>query len=60
MGPSGQRQAPVPLSPEMNPRAHCRGGWVGPKAGLEKHEVKKISCAHRGSIPGLSARSQLL
>jgi len=56
----GQRQTPVTLPPEMGPHAHCRGGWMVPRAGLEKHGVKKISCAHQGSIPDLPARSQLL
>jgi hypothetical protein len=60
MGVGGKRQVPVPLSPEISPSTHCRGDWVGPRAGLEKHGVKKTSCVHRGSILDLPARSQLL
>ena len=34
MGVGGQRHAPAALPPGMT-RAHCTGGWVGPRAGLD-------------------------
>jgi len=37
---SAQFQAPDALTPGKVPGTHWRGGWVGPKAGLD--EVAKI------------------
>ena len=31
----GQRQAPADLPPGERPGAHRKGGWVGPRAGLD-------------------------
>ena len=31
----GQRLAPATLPPRERPSAHCIGGWVGPRAGLD-------------------------
>jgi len=37
MGVSGQRHAPAALYPRgKDPRYHCTGGWVGPRACLEE------------------------
>jgi hypothetical protein len=48
---------PRPLYPRERPGTHCRGGWVGPRAGLEVCEKPR---PYRDSIPGPSARSQSL
>jgi len=32
---SGQQHAPAALYPLERPGTHCRGGWVGPRAGLD-------------------------
>jgi len=44
----GQRHAPAALYPRETPDTHCTGGWVGPRAGLDK----KIS-----SPPGFDPRT---
>jgi len=31
----GQRHAPAALPPGKGPGAICKGGWVGPRAGLD-------------------------
>jgi len=38
MGDSSQRLATAAFSPGKRPGTHCKGGWVGPKAGLEGWE----------------------
>jgi hypothetical protein len=38
---------------ERTPGTHCAGGWVGPRAGLEKEARVKILCPCRGSNPDL-------
>ena len=35
MGLGGQRHALAALPPGKRPCSHCRGGWVGPRAGLD-------------------------
>jgi hypothetical protein len=35
MGVDGQRHAPAALTRER-PGAHCIGGWVGPRVGLDR------------------------
>ena len=47
----GQRHAPAAL-PRKRPGAHCTGGWVSLRAGLE---VCGKSRPHRDSIPGPSS-----
>jgi hypothetical protein len=42
---------------ERGPGIHWRGAWVGPRAGLDAVEKRKISCPCRGSNPGSPARS---
>ena len=32
----GQRHALSALPPRKRPSTHCRGGWVGPRAGLDR------------------------
>jgi hypothetical protein len=59
MGVSGQHHAPAALYPRgKDPGAHCTGGWVGPRAGLDTEATGKILCPCRGSNPGRPARSQ--
>jgi hypothetical protein len=36
---------------ERTPGTHCRGGWVGPRAGLDTEDRWKILCPCRGSNP---------
>jgi hypothetical protein len=36
---------------ERTPGTHCTGGWVGPRAGLDKECRGKILCLCRGSNP---------
>jgi hypothetical protein len=35
-GVRGQRHAPASLYPRERPGTHCTGGWVGPRAGLDR------------------------
>jgi len=37
-GVSGQQHAPAELYPQERPGTHCTGGWVGPRARLERAE----------------------
>jgi hypothetical protein len=61
MGVSGQRHAPAALYPRgKDPRTHWIGGWVGPRAGLDAGDTRKILCPCRGSNPDRPARSQTL
>ena len=48
----GQRHAPAALYPRERPGTHCTGGWVGPRAGLDKGGKSR---PHRDSIPGPSS-----
>jgi hypothetical protein len=36
---------------EMTRGTHCTGGWVGPRAGLDKEAIGQILCPCRGSNP---------
>jgi hypothetical protein len=38
---------------------HCKGGWVGPRYGLDAVKQRKISCPWRESKPGPAARSPI-
>jgi hypothetical protein len=44
----GARGGAATLLPEMNPGTHCRGGWVGPTAGLDVLQKKTRWNVHRG------------
>jgi hypothetical protein len=48
------------LSRERTPGAHCTGGWVGLRAGLDTEARGKILCPCRGSNPDRPVRSQTL
>jgi hypothetical protein len=54
-GVSGQQHAPAEIYPRERPGTPCAGGWVGPRAGLEKCGKSR---PHRDSIPDRPARSQ--
>jgi len=43
---------PWPLYPQEIPGDHCKGGWVGPKPGLDGCGKSRL---HRESIPGQSS-----
>ena len=47
-GVSGQHHAPAALYPRKRPGTHCRGGWLGPRAGLDRCGKSR---PHRDSIP---------
>ena len=49
----GKRHAPAALYPPERPSTHCTGGWVGPRAGLDRRGKSRH---HRVSIPGPSSR----
>ena len=51
-GVRGQRHAPAALYPREKPGTHCTGGWVGPRAGLDRCGKSRF---HRDSIPGPSS-----
>ena len=51
-GVGGQHEAVAALSPENSPGTHCTGGWVGPRAGLDRCGKSR---PHRDSIPGPSS-----
>jgi len=38
MGLGGQHHASTALSPGKNTGSHYKGGWVGPKTGLDGYE----------------------
>jgi hypothetical protein len=59
MGLSGQHHAPAALYPRGKD-THWIGGWVGPRAGLDAGDRRKIHCPCRGSNPGRPARGQTL
>jgi len=40
------------LCPRERPGTHCTGGWVGPRAGLDRYGKSRL---HRDSIPGPSS-----
>jgi len=42
---------PRPPYPRGRPDTHCTGGWVGPRAGLDRYRVPRL---HRFPIPGPS------
>ena len=46
----GQRHAPVALYPRERPGTHCTGGWVGPRAGLDR-------CGKSRPPPGFDPRT---
>jgi len=48
-GVSGQRHAPAALYSQERPGTHCTGGWVGPRAGLDRYGNFH---SHPDSIPG--------
>jgi hypothetical protein len=50
MGLVGQRHAPAALPPRKRPNAHCIGGWVGPRAGLD-------GCGKSRPQPGFDPRT---
>jgi len=54
-GVSGQQHAPAALYPRERPGTHFTGGWVGPRAGLERCGKSR---PQRDSIPDRPARSQ--
>jgi hypothetical protein len=39
---------PRPFYPRKRPGTHCKGGWVGPRAGLDRCGKSRL---HRDSIP---------
>ena len=49
---SGQRHAPAAPYPRERPGTHCTGGWLGPRAGLDR--CRKFR-PHWDSIPGPSS-----
>jgi len=51
-GGEGQLHAPAALYPRERPGTHCTGGWVNPRAGLDRCGK---SHHHRDSIPGPSS-----
>jgi len=54
---SGQQHVPTALYPRERPGTHFTGGWVGPRAGLDRCGKSR---PHRVSIPDRPARSQSL
>jgi hypothetical protein len=52
MGVSGQRHAPAVLYPRGKTHgAHCTGGWVGPRPGLDTEASGKILLPLQGIEP---------
>jgi hypothetical protein len=47
-GVRGQRHTPAARYPRERPGTHCTGGWVGPRAGLDRCGKSR---PHRDSIP---------
>ena len=51
-GVSAMPHAPAALYPRKRPGTHCTGGWVGPRAGLDRCRKSRPD---RDSIPGPSS-----
>ena len=51
-GLRSQRHDPAALYPREKPGTHCTGGWVSPRAGLDRCGKSR---PHRDSIPGPSS-----
>ena len=51
----GERHAPVALTPRSLVIHHI-GGWVGPRASLDRNGKKKINYPHQDSNPDRTAR----
>jgi hypothetical protein len=51
-GVGGHRHAPAAIYPQERPGIHCKGGWLGPRAGLDRCGKCR---PHRDSIPGPSS-----
>ena len=52
-GVRGQRHTPAALYPQERPTTHCTGGWVGPRARLDRWGKSR---PHWDSIFGLSSQ----
>ena len=52
VGVRGLCHAPAALYPRERADTHCTGGWVGPRAGLDRCGKSR---PHRHSIPGPSS-----
>ena len=46
----GQHQAPAALFPEKNSGTHWMGGWVGPRASMEKKNTLPLPAFELRSI----------
>jgi len=51
-GESGQQHAPAALYPKERPGTHFTGGWVGPRAGLDRQKFS----SPLGFEPGPSSK----
>jgi hypothetical protein len=51
MGVGGQHHVSAALPPGKRPGTHCTGGWVGPRAGVDRCRKSR---SNRHSIPGPS------
>ena len=52
MGVGGQRHATAAVPPGKRPGTHCTGGWMGPRAGLDR-------CGKSRLPPGFYPRTVL-
>jgi len=43
---SGQQHAPAALYPWERPSTHFTGGWVGPRAGLDRWKISSTPHLH--------------
>jgi hypothetical protein len=50
MGVGGQHHAPAALAPGKRPGTHYKGGWVGPRVGLD-------GCGKSRHLPGFNPRT---
>jgi len=48
----GSESRPGRFYPQKRPCTYCTGGWLGPRAGLDRREKSR---PHRDSFPGLSS-----
>ena len=56
---SGQQHAPAALYPRERPGTHCTGGWVGPRAGLDRRKISSLPGPDRPARSSVAIPTEL-